>query len=101
MAADPLPAKGMHVKTAPDIPISSLRAELNGRVITPDDPRYDDARGVFFTGFDSRPAAVVRVHDAFDVARVVKLAREAGAELAVRGGGHSRAGYGTSEGGIV
>jgi FAD/FMN-containing dehydrogenase len=89
------------VKTTPDIPISSLRAELNGRVITPGDPRYDDARGVFFTGFDSRPAAVVRVHDASDVARVVKLAREAGAELAVRSGGHSRAGYGTSEGGIV
>ena len=87
--------------TAPDILIPSLRAGLDGRVIAPDDPRYDDARHVFFTGFDRRPAAVVRAGDAADVSRVINLARETGAELAVRGGGHGRAGYGTSEGGIV
>jgi len=81
--------------------ISTLRGALNGKVIGADDPRYDDVRRVFFTGFDRRPAAVVRVTDAADVARVVGLARETGAELAVRSGGHSRAGHGTSEGGIV
>jgi FAD/FMN-containing dehydrogenase len=43
----------------------------------------------------------VRAADASDVSRVVNLARETGAELAVRSGGHSRAGHGTSEGGIV
>ncbi len=85
----------------PDIPISDLRAELNGRVIAPDDAGYDDARGVFFTGFDRRPAAIVRVADAGDVSRVVNLARDTGAELAVRSGGHSRAGHGTTDGGIV
>lgn len=89
------------MKTTPDIPISNLRADLNGSVIAPDDPGYDDTRGVFFTGIDRRPAAVVRVADASDVSRVVNLARETGAELAVRSGGHSRAGHGTSEGGIV
>ena len=89
------------METTPDIPISSLRADLNGNVIAPDDPGYDDARRVFFTGFDRRPAAIVRVADASDVSRIVNLARETGAELAVRSGGHSRAGYGTSEGGIV
>jgi FAD/FMN-containing dehydrogenase len=89
------------VQTTPHIPISDIRAKLNGKVIASDDPRYDDARRVYFTGFDHRPAAVVRVADATDVARVVKLARESGAELAVRGGGHSRAGHGTTDGGIV
>jgi FAD/FMN-containing dehydrogenase len=89
------------VKTTPDVPISNLRADLNGRVIAPDDLGYDDARRVFFTGFDRRPTAVVRVADASDVSRVVNLARQTGAELAVRSGGHSRAGHGTSEGGIV
>jgi len=89
------------VKTAPDIPISDIRAELNGRVIAAGDPGYDDARRVVFTGFDRRPSAIVRVADAGDVSRVVKLARETGAELAVRSGGHSRAGHGTSDGGIV
>ena len=81
--------------------ISTLRASLNGKVIAADDPRYDDIRRVFFTGFDQRPAAIVGVTDAADVARVVGLARDTGAELAVRSGGHSRAGHGTSEGGIV
>src|SRR3954454_22695263 len=87
--------------TTSDIPLSDLRAELNGNVIAPEDPGYDDARGVFFTGFDRRPAVIVRAADASDVSRVVQLGRETGAELAVRSGGHSRAGHGTSEGGIV
>jgi len=33
--------------------------------------------------------------------RVVSFARDRGLELAVRSGGHSRAGYGTTDGGIV
>jgi FAD/FMN-containing dehydrogenase len=75
--------------------------ELNGEVIAPDDPSYDEARHVFFKGFDRRPAAIARVAGADDVSRVVSVARDRGLELAVRSGGHSRAGYGTSEGGIV
>ncbi len=89
------------MKSTPDIQISTLRASLNGKVIGADDPRYDDVRRVFLTGLDRRPAAIVRATDASDVARVVTMARETGAELAVRSGGHSLAGYGTSEGGIV
>jgi FAD/FMN-containing dehydrogenase len=89
------------MKTASDIAIADLRGELNGNLITPDHPGYDGARRVYFTGFDRRPAAIVRAADASDVARVVNLARETGAELAVRSGGHSRAGHGTSDGGIV
>ena len=87
--------------TASDISIAELRSRVKGSVIAPDDPAYDDARRVFFTGFDRRPVAVVRPVDASDVAGVVTFARETGAELAVRGGGHSRAGFGTSDGGIV
>jgi hypothetical protein len=33
------------VKTSPDIPVTDMRAELNGNVIALDDPAYDDARG--------------------------------------------------------
>ena len=84
-----------------DTHISDLRAGLNGKVIGADDPRYDDARRVVFTGFDRRPAAIVRAADASDVARGVSRASVTGAELAVRSGGHSRAGHSTTEGGIV
>ncbi|MQA74234.1 MAG: FAD-binding protein [Solirubrobacterales bacterium] len=86
---------------SPAISIPQLQADLNGRVITPDDPTYDEVRTVFPGAVDRRPAAIVRVADASDVSRVVSLARETGLELAVRSGGHSTAGHGVSEGGIV
>ncbi len=75
--------------------------DIKGRVISPDDPDYDAARTVFMGDVDRRPRLIVRVADAADVARVVSLARETGLELAVRSGGHSPAGHGVSEGGIV
>jgi len=81
--------------------IAQLRAELDGQVIGPADPGYDEARRVFLRSVDRRPAAIVRPADSGEVARVVALARETGLELAVRGGGHSQAGHGTSEGGIM
>jgi FAD/FMN-containing dehydrogenase len=83
------------------ISIPQLRAALNGRVITPDDAGYDQARAVFYGGFDHHPAVIVQVADATDVARVVELARETGLELAVRSGGHSLAGHSVCDGGIV
>jgi hypothetical protein len=75
--------------------------QLKGRVIEPGHTEYDSARRVFYGGIDRYPAAIVRVADASDVAKVVSLARETGAESAVRGGGHSAAGHGTSDGGIA
>ena len=50
---------------------------------------------------DKHPAAIARPADATEVAIVVALAREHGIELAVRGGGHSLAGHGVSERGLV
>ena len=95
----------MKVKSTPTaqiVPsISELRALFNGRVIAPDDPRYEQARTVFYGGIDCHPAAIVRVADAGDVSRLVSVAREAGIELAIRSGGHSNAGHSTTEGGIV
>jgi FAD/FMN-containing dehydrogenase len=85
-----------------EAPTAELRVELNGAVIAPEDPTYDEARAVFYTGFAARrPALVARVADANDVSRVVSVARDAGLELAVRSGGHSGAGHGTTDDGIV
>ena len=81
--------------------IAQLRATLNGQVIGPDDPGYDEARTVFYGGIDRYPAAIVRPKDASDVSRVVTLARESNLELAVRSGGHSGAGHSITDGGIL
>src|SRR4051794_12447033 len=74
---------------------------VTGRVVTPEDPGYDEARAVFATHVDRRPALIVRVSGPDDIARLILHARETGCELAVRGGGHSPAGHGVCDGGIV
>jgi FAD/FMN-containing dehydrogenase len=81
--------------------IDRLRADLGDRLISPDDPGYDEARAVFVGGFDRRPAVIVRAATAGDVACAVGLARETGLELAVRSGGHSGAGHSATDGGIL
>jgi len=81
--------------------ITQLRANVTGRVVAPADPAYDQARTIFYGGFDRRPSLIIQAADAADVARVVALARETGLELAVRSGGHSLAGHSVLDGGIV
>ncbi|HEV8166355.1 MAG TPA: FAD-dependent oxidoreductase, partial [Actinomycetota bacterium] len=78
-----------------------LRSAFDGRLIAPDDPEYDQARTIFYGGFDRRPAAIARPKDAGEVAKIVTLARDTGLELAVRSGAHSVAGHSVCEGGIV
>lgn len=79
---------------------SKLRAVLDGQVITPEDPGYDEARSVYY-GIDRKPAVIIRPADANEVAYAVSVARDSGMELAVRSGGHSIAGHSVSDGGIV
>ncbi len=104
---DPSPGsakKGFTVTTTPAISrfsITHLRDAIHGRVIAPEDSAYDKARTVFLGGVDYRPAVIVRVADATDVATVISLAHATGLELAVRSGGHSSAGHSGSDGGIV
>lgn len=83
------------------ISISRLRAHLKGRVITPEDADYDAVRIGLSREVVRRPALIVRPVDATDVSHVVSLARETGMELAIRSGGHSLLGFGTTDGGIV
>ena len=78
-----------------------LRAAVNGQVVTANDAGYDQARELFYGGFDRRPQAIVWPTDITEVAQVVSLAAERGLELAIRDGGHSSAGHSVSDGGIV
>jgi FAD/FMN-containing dehydrogenase len=79
----------------------ALKRTFGDACILPDDGGYDAVRTGYLGGFDKKPAAIVRPRDAEAVSRVVGFAREAGLELAVRGGGHSFAGHSSTDGGIV
>jgi hypothetical protein len=84
-----------------DRAVAALAARLQGTVITPDDDAYEAARHVHNTGFDRRPAIVVRPAGSADVAEAVRYARSYGLEIAVRSGGHSIAGYSIADGAVV
>jgi FAD/FMN-containing dehydrogenase len=81
--------------------LAAFSAGISGVVIRPGDEGYDEARLVHHANVDVRPLCIVRPASAADVARTVLFARETGLDLAVRGGAHSMAGHGTTEGGIV
>jgi FAD/FMN-containing dehydrogenase len=81
--------------------VGSLQEQLRGEVIGPGDSAYDQARRVWNARVDRHPALIVRPSDAADVTATVDFARANDLPLAVRGGGHSPAGYGTVDGGLV
>jgi FAD/FMN-containing dehydrogenase len=91
-------------RRADELPEGVVRFLEDGprdEVVRPSDDDYDDARRVWNTAVDRRPALIVRPREAAGVARAVALARTYDLPLAVRGGGHSPAGYGTVDGGVV
>jgi FAD/FMN-containing dehydrogenase len=81
--------------------IRDLEAHLLGELIRPAHDDYDAARKVHNLGVDRHPALILRAADAADVIRGVTFAREHELPLAVRSGGHSMAGHGTVDGGLV
>ena len=81
--------------------LESLAGCINGRLIVHGDDEYEAARHVHQAAVDARPLAIVRAADARDVAFTVLFARDNELELAIRGGGHSVAGHGTVDGGLV
>jgi hypothetical protein len=81
--------------------IQKLVSQIHGNVITPATPDYESARQVFNRAFDRRPALIVRCAGAPDVARALEFAQKQDLPLAVRGGGHNRAGFSVCDGGVV
>jgi FAD/FMN-containing dehydrogenase len=95
------PRPGATATRSVPIDLDSLRGQIQGRVIGPNDDDYESARKVMFGGIDRHPGVIVRVATLEDIRRVIDLARETGLELAIRSGAHSAKGDSTTEGGIV
>ncbi|UZN03277.1 FAD-binding oxidoreductase [Cellulomonas sp. S1-8] len=74
---------------------------FEGDVLLPGSPGYDVARAVWNGAVDRRPAYVVRCAGTDDVRAAVRVARDRGLPLGVKGGGHSAAGWAVPDGGLL
>ncbi|MFD9946839.1 FAD-binding oxidoreductase [Nonomuraea sp. NPDC059023] len=73
--------------------------DFGGDIIEPGAPEYESAsRSLLAAG---SPAYVLRPKSVADVQAGVRFAAAQGLSLSVRGGGHSFAGFGTNDGGVV
>jgi FAD/FMN-containing dehydrogenase len=78
-----------------------LEATFQGQQFDPGHDAYDDARAVYNAMIDKRPALIARCSGVADVIDAVTLARERKLALAVRCGGHSVAGKGVCDDGVL
>jgi FAD/FMN-containing dehydrogenase len=81
--------------------LEHLKRRFNGRLIEPHDVGYDAARLVWNGMIDRKPALVAQCGDVHDVVSCIAFARENDLRVAVRGGGHSVAGHGSCDHGLV
>ena len=79
-----------------------LTAALEGEVVLPGSPRYDEVRRPQIPRFhDVRPRAVVLCRTPEDVIEAIALARRSDIEVAVRSGGHDFAGRSSGPGMVL
>ncbi len=84
--------------------VDAVRRELSaldGRITSPDDSGYAQARAVHNGMINKYPAVLVTCASADEVARCIALGRAHGAPIAIRGGGHNAGGLGVVDDGIV
>ena len=81
--------------------VARFAKSLSGEVVLPQERRYGALRKVKNRAVNKRPAIIVRCADRKDVQLAVDFARHNGLLTAVRSGGHSFAGYGVCDGGLV
>lgn len=81
--------------------IETLKEELQGDLISPADPAYDESRKVYNGMIDKHPLAIAYCKNVEDVIACVKFAGETNTRLAIRSGGHNAAGLGVADDALV
>jgi chemotaxis receptor (MCP) glutamine deamidase CheD len=79
----------------------ATRGKFKGDLIREADPEFTGASRIWNAMAARTPGAIARCADVADVRLVVRHARDAGILTAVRCGGHSLAGFGSCDGGLV
>jgi len=80
--------------------LDDLAQRIHGRFLTRGSRGYDDARKIWNLAYDRHPLAMARCADLDDVRRCVEFARRHAVPVAIRGGGHSYAGFGVADGAL-
>jgi len=81
--------------------IETLKNNVKGQIVLPDDPNYNEVREIWNAMIDRRPAVIVQCAEADDVPHAISYARENGLEISIRGGGHNIAGSSLCDNGVV
>lgn len=82
--------------------IEALQERLGAdQVLLPEDQEYDEHRRVYNGAIDRHPALIAVCSKSSHVRDGVLFARRAGLPVGIRGGGHSVAGHGTCDGGLL
>jgi hypothetical protein len=81
--------------------LGRLGAELAGRLSQAGDDHFDTLARIWNAERQEAPAAIVECATPDDVVAAVRLARDAGLAVAVRGGGYGPRGPATCDGGLV
>ena len=81
--------------------LGKLQKDFRGQLILPGDRQYDSSRVVWNAIADRHPALIARCTRVEDVIAAVRFAREHDLVIAVRGGGHSVAGFSTCDAGML
>src|SRR5437867_5428149 len=81
--------------------LEKLRNGFRSELIQPGDREYDSSRVVWNAMADRHLTLIARCTRVVDVVTAVRFAREHDLVIAVRGGGHSVAGFSTCDGGVV
>ena len=81
--------------------LKRLKSALHGYLVQPKDKEYAAARKVWNGMIDRHPSFIIRCADEADVVQALRFVREHNLLVAIRGGGHNVAGFGTCDGGVV
>ena len=81
--------------------LSAVKQGFSGTLLRPEEDGFAQAKAIWNRMLDRTPGLIARCSSAADVQAAVRAANAAGVLTAVRCGGHSLAGFGTCEGGLV
>jgi hypothetical protein len=81
--------------------LEQLSTDLDGRLVRPGDPTWDEDRRAWQLAVDQHPAAVVLAASVRDVTLTVAAAAQAGLRVAPQGTGHNAAPLGALDGTVL